>query len=167
MANYEIRRARKGDSKTLAFIQVESWKEAYSDIIPKEHLKKFLDVDYVTSIYEKLLINNKGNGYIMNVDGNSHCIAYWDKARNSSVADTAEIICIHSLPSNWRKGYGKIMMEKLLSDIKLQGYSKTTLWVFKENKQACLFYEACGFKKTGESKESLGVIEISYIKEFF
>ncbi len=165
MSNCDIRRVKKGDSAILAYIQVASWKQAYSHIIPQEYLEKFLDIDYVTSIYERLLSNNTGNGYIMYIEGHSHCIAYWDKARNFDLNDMAEIICIHSLPNNWRKGYGTIMMDKMLYDIKLQGYTKVILWVFKDNEPARSFYEACGFKETGECKESLGAIEISYIKE--
>lgn len=165
MSNCEIRRVKKGDSTVLANIQVASWQQAHSQIIPQEYLDKFLDVDYVTVIYERLLLNNKGNGYIMDVEGCSHCIAFWDKARNCDLSNVAEIICIHSLPNNWRKGYGKMMMDKMLYDIKLQGYTKVILWVFEKNERARSFYEACGFKETGESKESLGAIEISYIKE--
>ena len=165
MNNYEIRKVKKDDDKKLAFIQVESWKKAYSSIVPQEHLRKFLDNDYVSSIYRRLLDNHKGNGYIMKVDGQYHCIAYWDKARDSITDDTAEIICIHSLPNNWRRGYGSIMMQKLLHDMKEQGYSKVVLWVFRDNERACSFYEACGFRKTGESKESMGAIEISYIRD--
>lgn len=70
--------------------------------LPQEYLEKFLDIDYVTAIYERLLLNNKGNGYVMDIEGHSHCIAFWDKARNFDLNDMAEIICIHSLPNNWR-----------------------------------------------------------------
>lgn len=164
MSNYEIRKVKKGDSTTLADIQVRSWREAFSHIIPPEFIEKFLDIDYVSGIYERLLKENKGNGYIMEVEGHSHCIAYWDKARNFDTNDMAELICIHSLPDNWRKGYGKIMMERVLCDISLQGYTKVVLWVFKENERARLFYEACGFEETDECKESLGATEMLYMK---
>ena len=43
---------------------------------PQEYLEKFLDIDYVTAIYERLLLNNKGNGYVMDIEGHSHCIAF-------------------------------------------------------------------------------------------
>lgn len=101
----------------------------------------------------------------MDVEGHCHGIASWDKARNYDLNETAEIICIHSLSNNWRKGYGRIMMDKMLYDIKLQGYTKVILWVFKDNKRAHSFYEACGFKETGECKESLVAVEVSYIRE--
>ena len=165
MNNYKIRSVVSGDDKELAYIQVESWKEAYKDIVPQEYLQNFLDIEYVSSIYKRLLDSNKGNGYVMEVEGRSHCIAYWDRARESDSHEMAEIICIHSLPSNWRRGYGKKMMDKLLSEIKKQGYSKVILWVFQDNVRACSFYEACGFRRTGESKESMKTIEISYIRE--
>ena len=35
MNNYKIRSVVSGDDKELAYIQVESWKEAYKDIVPQ------------------------------------------------------------------------------------------------------------------------------------
>ncbi|WP_419496194.1 GNAT family N-acetyltransferase [Faecousia sp.] len=43
----------------------------------------------------------------------------------------AELICIHSLPENWHKGYGRQMMNRVLKDIKENGYSEVFLWVFR------------------------------------
>lgn len=43
----------------------------------------------------------------------------------------AELICIHSLQDNWRKGYGSKMMEQILSDMEKAGYAHALLWVFE------------------------------------
>lgn len=34
--DYSIRRVKQGDESTLAYIQVESWKAAYHNILPEE-----------------------------------------------------------------------------------------------------------------------------------
>ena len=113
-------------------------------------------------MYQWLLEEKQGNGYILEVDGTPHCIAYWDKARDNDMPDYAELICIHSLQNKWRKGYGTKMMEKVLEDVKAAGYHKIMLWVFTENPRARKFYESCGFVTTGKVKPCFGTAEICY-----
>ena len=163
--NCSIRRVKQGDEQALAYIQTESWKAAFRDILAEDILQKSTDIGRAREMYRKLLTENKGNGYILEIEGKAHCIAYWDKARDGDIADAAEIICIHSLPDNWRKGYGSRMMNRLLNDIAAVGYSKVVLWVFEENRRARAFYEAKGFAVTDKIKPALGATEICYEKK--
>lgn len=162
--NYNIRRVQSGDEQTLAYIQTESWKAAFCDILAGDVLEKHTDLGRAKAMYGRLLAEGKGNGYILETEGKAHCIAYWDKARDSDMADSAEIICIHSLQDNWRKGFGSRMMDRLLNDIAAAGYSKVVLWVFEENRRARGFYEAMGFGVTERIKPALGTREICYEK---
>ena len=113
-------------------------------------------------MYQKLLDENKGNGYILSVDGKPHCIAFWDAARDAEFHGKAELICIHSLPDNWHKGFGSLMMDQVLMDIKDAGYSEVVLWVFRDNIRARAFYEAKGFTLTDISKPSFDTEEVLY-----
>lgn len=116
-------------------------------------------------MYYNLLKNNMANGYILFIDDKPHCIAYWDKARDTEMEDYAELICIHSLNNNWAKGYGSVMMEHILQEIKNAGYTKVILWVFKENRRARKFYEKHKFVLADKSKKFSGAIEIMYCRE--
>lgn len=159
-----IRRVMVGDEKRLAYIQTESWKEAFREIVPADILAKCTDIGRATEMYKQLLEENKGNGYILELEEKPHCMAWWDAARNRDMDGFAELICIHSLKDNWRKGYGKMMMKKVLDDVKRAGYSKIMLWVFDNNIRAIRFYEAFGFAASGRKKPSLGAMEEMYIK---
>ena len=160
-----IRKVKVGDANTLAFIQTESWKSAFNRILSKEDLDKYTDVNRAITLYSKLLNDNIGNGFILTINENPHCIAYWDKTRDDEMEGNAEIICIHSLCDNWGKGYGTEMMNHILSDIKNSGFSKVMLWVFKENHRARKFYERHGFVLTEKSKEFSNAIEVMYCKD--
>ena len=160
-----IRKVKVGDANTLAFIQTESWKSAFNRILSKEDLDRYTDVNRAITLYIKLLNENIGNGFILTIDENPHCIAYWDKTRDDEMEGYSEIICIHSLCDNWRKGYGTEMMNHILSDIKNSGFSKVMLWVFKENHRARKFYERHGFVLTEKSKEFSNAIEVMYCKD--
>lgn len=164
MSDYIIRNVKIGDESTLAYIQTESWKAAFRGILAEEVLKKCTDINCATAMYSNLLKENRGHGYLLEVGGNPHCIAYWDATREKDMPGFAEIICIHSLQNNWGKGYGSKMMEQLLADISAAGYEKVMLWVFVENERARKFYEAKGFAATDKIQPAFGSSEICYEK---
>ena len=159
---YSIRKVALGDEAVLAFIQTESWKAAFKHILSDELLAKYTDIGRATEMYKGLLQENKGNGYILSIDGKPHCIAWWDASREKDMPGFAELICIHSLQENWGHGYGGKMMDRLLSDMSDAGYSKVMLWVVEDNERARKFYEAKGFHATDKVKPVLGSSEICY-----
>ncbi|MBE7004680.1 MAG: GNAT family N-acetyltransferase [Ruminococcaceae bacterium] len=157
-----IRSVHPGDENTLAYIQTESWKAAFADILDTETLARCTDVNKATDMYRRLLKEHKGNGYLLLVDGKPHAIAYWDAARDAAFQGKAELICIHSLPDRWRRGYGSQLMDRVLKDIRAAGYSEVVLWVFKDNARARAFYETKGFAPTEYTKPALNTNEILY-----
>lgn len=159
-----IRKVQQGDANALAYIQTESWKAAFAGILDAETIAKCTNIDRATAMYQRLLDENKGNGYLLLVDRNPHCIAYWDAARDVELTGKAELICIHSLPNNWYRGYGSQMMDQVLKDIEEAGYSEVVLWVFRENHRARAFYEAKGFTMTDISKAAFDTEEVLYSK---
>ncbi len=161
---YKIRKVQEGDQVALAYIQTESWKAAFKEILPEETLQKATEINRATAMYQGLLDEHIGNGYLLEVNGAPHCIAWWDQARDDDMPDYAELICIHSLQDNWGKGYGTKMMEKVLGDIKDAGYTKVMLWVFTDNNRARKFYEAQGFVTYGKTKPCFETQEICYEK---
>nr|WP_297766334.1 hypothetical protein [uncultured Butyrivibrio sp.] len=59
----EIRRVKLGDEKSLAYIQTESWKAAFADILDSETLIRCTNVEKATTMYKRLLEENKGHGF--------------------------------------------------------------------------------------------------------
>lgn len=160
--NIEIRKVKTGDAQTLAYIQTESWKSAFSGILSEEDLHRFTNINKAEEMYTTLLSKDIGNGSILLVNEEPHCMLYWDKTREEDEQDFAELICIHSLDRNWNKGYGSIMLQHALAEMKEARFNKVMLWVFKENIRACKFYEKHGFTLTNETKEFCNAIEVMY-----
>ena len=160
--DYFIRKVQQGDELNLAYIQIESWKAAFQDILSAEILQQATDLTHATAMYKQLLDEYIGNGYILEVNSQPHCIAWWGKARDNDMSDYAELICIHSLQDNWRKGYGTQMMNRIMDDMKAAGYDKVMLWVFTNNVRARKFYESCGFVTYGKVKPCFETEEICY-----
>ena len=162
---FSIRKAEKGDAAFLAHIQTESWKAAFKGILEDEILDKCTEREPTIRMYKKLLDADKGNGYILEVDGRPHCIAWWDRSRTESMSEYAELICIHSLQSNWRKGYGSKILNRVLYDMKKEEYDRGMLWVFRDNIRARKFYEANGLVTHGMIKPGTYPEEICYEKQ--
>ena len=159
---YTIERVKPGDEAALAYIQTESWKAAFKNILSADVLQKCTRIEQATAMYRRLLEQDIGNGYLLRVEGIPHCIAWWDVTREKDMPGYAELICIHSLQDKWRKGYGSKMMRTVLQDIAAAGFSKVMLWVFEDNTRARLFYEAHGFTDSGRIKLSSEPTEICY-----
>ena len=86
---YEIRRVKQGDAEALGAVQTASWKAAFRGILSEEMLEKLTDPQKAAAMYRRLLADGTGNGYIGEINGKAHCIAYWDKARDASEGGTA------------------------------------------------------------------------------
>lgn len=160
--NVTIRKAKNGDKKILAYIQTESWKSAFADIISADEMLKYTNIVKAEEMYTNVLKSGYAEISILEIEGKPHCIAAWSKARNPGFSDSAEIICIHSLCDNWGKGYGSKMMNHILEEIKNSGYGNVLLWVFEKNNRARCFYEKHGFVLTENRQISHGAVEVMY-----
>ena len=160
----KIRKAIPGDEKVLAYIQTESWKAAFADILPPADLERSTNIEKVTQMYQRILQSGMCSIAISFVEDTPHCIAAWGKNRCDLGDAVGELICIHSLQDGWGKGYGSEMMKYVLDDLRQAQYKSVILWVFEANTRARRFYEKHGFKLTEQTKSFNGVTEVMYEK---
>ena len=165
MDNVKIRKAIPGDEQVLAYIQTESWKAAFVDILSPEELERCTNLQKAEQMYHGVLRREGCNMAIELVNDNPHCIAAWGTNRCDLGDTVGELICIHSLQNNWAKGYGSAMMEYVLAQLQQANYESVILWVFEENSRARKFYEKHGFELTSQTKTYNGIIEVMYRKK--
>ena len=94
MADISIRRAIPGDEQVLAYIQTESWKAAFADILSPEELERCTDIQKAEQMYHNVLRRDGCNMAIEFVDGKPHCIAAWGKNRCDLGDTVGELICM-------------------------------------------------------------------------
>ena len=157
---YTVERVGPGDASTLARIHTESWRAAFGDIVSPEVIRAQTAVDRVETLYREVLEGNTGNGYLLKVEGEPQCMAWWAAAREETMPGYAELICIHSLPGRWRTGCGSRLLDTVLRDMAAAGYDRVMLWVFEQNMRARAFYERHGFVPQSRVKLSWGAPEI-------
>jgi ribosomal protein S18 acetylase RimI-like enzyme len=79
-----------------------------------------------------------------------------------------ELYALYVAPAWWSAGIGRALMERVLSEVRGEGYPRITLWVLEENTRARRFYERSGFRVTAEKHimHGLGgVIEVRYDRD--
>lgn len=144
MEDIEIYKAKPGDEKILAYIQAESWKAAFAEILTAQELKRCTDLEKCKEMYQKVLEHSEISIWIEKVDKKPHCIAAWSHNRDKLGKDVAELICI-------------------LGEMKKAGYVKVVLWVFEKNLRARAFYEKQEFVQAGR-RQINEISEIMYLK---
>lgn len=161
----KIDAATPDDAEACARIQTESWKAAFRGILDDEVLAQAADLSRAKGMYGRVLAREGMHGLILRLDGAPHAIAFWSRSRDADTADFAELICIHSLPGNWRKGYGIQLMTDALDEMRRAGYRRAMLWVFAKNARARAFYEKCGWTLTERRKTDLGAETVQYERD--
>lgn len=140
-----VRAATIEDAAEIANVHINSWREAYKDLMPADFLndrplyfknryqlwKSILSVkDNITFVADCT-----ENGVIGFINGN--------KARNQEYEDYAEIYCLYLLKKYHHQKIGFELLKKSFEKFKLRGYSKAYLWVL-ENNPTIKFYEKTG-----------------------
>lgn len=104
----------------------------YLDNIPKGKWAKHInesDKNHLVVIKEGLIIGTA-----------SFCKSRWEKYKNYG-----EIVSIYFLPKYIGKGYGKLLLDRCIEELKYKGFYKILLWVLEDNYKARHFYERNGF----------------------
>lgn len=140
----EIRYMKKSDSRiAVSRVYEESWKYAYKSIVPQEYLESIKEGQWASSIEQE----NRKN-IIAIKDKTIIGTSSFGKARMEEMENFGEIISLYLLPKYMRKGFGRLLLQTILGELKKMGHDRVYLWVLEKNKNARQFYEKCGFIQT-------------------
>lgn len=163
----EIRKATNKDSESLASIIVESWKSAYSNVIPKDEITKFLDKQRRQRQFERF-IEDEEIVLIGLYDEIPFGLVFANKDNDEQLKACGSIYSIYLLEEYWGKGLATKLMDVVISILKEEGCKQVSLWVYEVNMRARKFYEKCGFLYDGNKKHSHfsnKPIELRYVKQ--
>jgi len=144
MLNLEIRYITKSDDRlAISNVYEESWKYAYKGIVPQDYLDCIPKGQWASHIEQadrKNLVMLR-DGIIIGTSG-------FGKSRIEEMNGFGEIISLYFLPEYMGKGYGRLLLQSAVSELRKMGFDKVFLWVLEENQNARYFYEKCGFVQT-------------------
>lgn len=140
------------DRRAISKVYEESWKYAYQGIVPQDYLDSIPEGQWASHIEQadrKNLVMVQ-NGVFIGTSG-------FGKSRMAEMNGFGEIISLYFLPEYMGKGYGGLLLQAVVSELKKMGFDKAFLWVLEENHNVWVleenhnarhFYEKCGFVQT-------------------
>ena len=155
--NIYIRKAIPSDAQEIATIHVETWQDAYKNLIPDEYLQSLSIADRTKKWQEMLSDENAHTTCLVGLlDDQVLGWASVCRCRDEDAQEKwGELAGIYIHPLAQSKGLGSALMQEGLSLLKKEGYTQATLWVLTTNNSARNFYEAKGWRKEGKTKIDL------------
>ncbi len=140
----EIRYMTQLDDRfAISKVYEESWKYAYRGIVPQDYLESIPEGQWASNIEQADRKN-----LVMFEDDKMIGTSSFGKSRVEEMNGFGEIISLYFLPDYMRKGYGRLLLQAVVGELKKMGFDKVFLWVLEENRNARYFYEKCGFTQT-------------------
>lgn len=148
----KIRRATQSDFSDIAAIQAESWKDAYSDVLPAWFLAGQIDRDLARHWCE-IEIQKEDIVLVAEQGSLVGFAAVWCRP-------TPFIDNLHVRPSHRSKKIGSALIKALARELIDKGHKTGYLWVFESNRKAIRFYERLGGMQKEQAKKSVFGFEI-------
>lgn len=136
---------QKDDLYEVSHVYEKSWKSAYKNIIPQEYLDSIPVGRWAKSVNKSGMYNLVATENLNIIGTCGFCRSRWEK-----YSDFGEIVSIYFLPEYTGKGFGRIMLDKAIAELKKMGFESVLLWVLEDNATARRFYEKYGFVFSGE-----------------
>lgn len=134
---------KSDDRNAISKVYEESWKYAYKGIVPQDYLDRIPEGQWASHIEQ-----SDRKNLVMLQDGLIIATSGFGQARMREMNGFGEIISLYCLPEYTGKGYGRLLLQAVVSELKKMGFDMVYLWVLEENRNARLFYESCGFVQT-------------------
>lgn len=144
-----VRNARPADAAALAAIYRDSWRLAYTGILPALHLEREIlrrDATWwrrAISAERNLLVILHGE----TIAGYATC----GRARGTGGHDVGEIYELYLAPVYQGLGLGEHLFEACRATLDALDLERLIVWALESNEKACAFYRRCGGRATRRS----------------
>jgi GNAT superfamily N-acetyltransferase len=154
-----IRAGTAADAEAVARVQVESWRAAYSHVLPVDGLAAL-------SIEARARMHRRFPPIVAEVDDEIVGFVSVGPARDDDAE--GELFAIYVHPEHWGSGVGRELIAAGEEQLRELGHLHAVLWVLEDNPRARRFYEAAGWSVDGAERpiDLLGVSlpEVRYEK---
>ncbi len=152
MEMHLIRPALPVDAPAIAAIHVETWRAAYTGLIPASELAA-LSVERRSAFWRTTLVNHPDSVVVCTHDSNITGFISFGPCRDPDLANAGEIYAVYVNPAHWGFGSGHQLLQSAVAALTQRGYKEVILWVLGGNERAIRFYLAHGFVADGVIKE--------------
>jgi GNAT superfamily N-acetyltransferase len=165
-----VRLAGTADADEIGRIQVETWRAAYTGLMPDEAIAEF-DVASRQRMWREGLARTPRPGsatFVVEDTGEVVGFASVGASRDDDAELEAELYAIYLHPSRWDRGIGRALLQRAEESMRSSGFREAVLWLLEGNELGERFYRAAGWEHDGGSKldefQGASVTELRYRK---
>jgi GNAT superfamily N-acetyltransferase len=156
-----VRRARAGDSGSIARVHVQAWQVGYKGIVDDGYLDS-LSTSERTAQWSRTLAQIDSERFLVVAEIDTTIVGFAGGGPALPLAEdgTFELYVLYVDPSHWRQGAGGALLHAFVVWAAKKRASGTVLWVAQDNARARAFYEHRGWSWDGaiETRDILGAI---------
>jgi GNAT superfamily N-acetyltransferase len=163
-----VRLATRADADAIGRIQVETWRIAYSGLLPQETIDGF-DLSARRALWREGLARTPRPGsatFVALVEG--EVIGFATVGASHSEDGTGELYAIYVDAPRWGHGAGRELIQHAEVSMRESGFPRALLWVIEGNERAERFYRAAGWRRDGEKEDvfqGATITELRYRKQ--
>ena len=143
-----LREATPADAEAVARVYVASWNEGFADLMPP----RVLNPEQVTR-WARDLDAGPVRWRLAESGGSVIGFVGTGPSRDPIEPDLGELDTIAVAPSAWRLGVGRRLMNSAIEILRDADYSQGILWTLADYQQGRNFYEATGWRSSGEARD--------------
>ncbi len=150
-----IRRATVDDASEIATVHVDSWREAYEGIVPREILDG-LNHERRETFWRGTLELTSGDHRPWIAENDRGIVGFVSAglSRDQKAPTTVgEVYELYVEPECWSRGIGRELLGHAVKDLRDHGFRLATAWIIEDSERARLFYERAGWHFDGTRRE--------------
>ena len=148
---WECRPALAADAAGIAEAIVSAWRESYAGLVCGDFLEA-LDVQRIAEVWRRDPASTRAFRQVLLAEGFVVGAASGGPASGAVQLERAELYSINVHPQHWGRGAGRLLLSASEGRLRDAGFSRATLWVIAGNTRARRFYEAAGWRPSGEER---------------
>ena len=160
--NVRIRPANLEDAAPMAKVHVDTWRSAYSGIMPADFLSQ-LSYQARESSWSDILGQERPATSIFvaaTTDGEIIGFASGGSEREGNQTYPGELYVIYLLEKHQGQGVGRRLIAAVTQRLLTAGIRLMLVWVLEDNLPACKFYESLGGERVSRKMISFGDVEL-------
>jgi GNAT superfamily N-acetyltransferase len=156
-ADVSVREATAADVSAIAEVQVQTWREAYGNILPRDVLDG-LDPALVEAHWRESIQSrsaDRAHALVAVADGRMVGIAAVSPTtdEDEDPATTAELGPLLVLPALQGNGHGSRLLAAAVDILRAEGTARAICWVFQSDSGTQTFYETAGWALDGATRD--------------
>lgn len=149
----KIRAARRGDTKAIGRIHVDTWRDAYAGLLPDNMLLR-MSAEIESGRWVRVI--DREESVVVAEDSKAGVVGFGScgPSRLGALPFDGEVYMLYVAPGYQGRGIGRRLLRTLFVELELTGCQSALIWVLKSNPSR-FFYEAMGGRYVADRDERL------------